>query len=267
MVFTSPEDYHKHLGVRHQTVGPPRSILEALTQRAFALVGEAPMERLCAANGVAQPAASSQEDNDRQLELSMALMAKLQPEWTDVDVCKALHTGLLISKPDTYSELPVDPGLIAELVTRSEAKLVHEYADQLETGRLKKSIRSAVQVSLAKKYFKTSASSHGKKPAGKKAAPRWWPDKHRDAAAHAAKHVEDHMPPSTRLFTDEDNGRFRVITEDYEMKSVSWTRRGFGQAAAEAISVAWGFHMDKYPGQAPPFDLNDLAAQFVADPS
>ena len=110
---------------------------------------------------------------------------------------------------------------------------------------------------MLKKYFKISALSQKKKP--KLACPRWWPMPNKNEVSPATEHIEKHMPSSIRLYTDEANGRWRIISGDMQNRSISWTARGLARAAAETIHMAWSYHLDAHPQDAPPFDLNELA--------
>lgn len=257
-----PQDYGKHLGAFTLQNGVKRSIEEAQAHRGFAHVSEAAIEALLVHKGWAVPPASSQTDADRKLELSLAAMSKIEPTWTDLEASKALHVCFMLENPDTYSDLPVDTSVIAEVVTATEAKTIHEFAASLEKVRARKTIRAHVRDTIMKKYFKTSALSQKKKPKAK-AAPRWWPQKDENVAA-VTKHVEENLPTSVRLYTDEANGRWRVISEVQVGRSISWTSRGLAKAAAEAVHQAWTFHLDAHPTDHPPFELQELATQFAA---
>ena len=192
----------------------------------------------------------------------MAAMSKVEPTWTDVEASQALHTCFVLENPDTYSELPVDPSIVSELVVPSEAKAIHEYASGLEKIKAKKTIKAHVRDGLMKHYFKLAPASHKKPASSQKKAPRWWASAN-DDILKASAFIEKHLPSSVRLYTDPDNGRWRVISDSHGNTSVSWTARGVGDAAAQCIHVGWMFHKDAHPGEQPPFDLNELAQQFA----
>ncbi len=256
------EDYVGDISVSRVRNGPPRPIERAQAHRGFAHVDEAVLELFLADRGVPVPAASSQEDCDRKLELSMAAMANIEPGWTDLEATKALHVGFFLENPDTYSTLPVDVGVISEVVTASEAKTIQTFADEIEKVKAKKTVRAHVRDTILKKYFKTSALSQKRKPKAK-ACPRWWP-KPNESAMLVSEHIDKHLPRTHRLYTDVKNGRWRVISEDLlHNRSVSWTERGLSLASAEVLHIAWDAHLDAHPTEYCPFDLNELALQFA----
>ena len=248
------------MGVFALSTGPPISIEQAQAMRGFAHVPESALESFLADKGKTVAAATSQTDADRKLELSMAAIAAVEPEWTDIDAAKALHRCFLLENPDTYSEVPVDIGVISEVVAATEAKDISNFADKIQKARAKRTIRSHNRDLLMNKYFKISASSQ-KAKAKPKAAPRWWPKANEQANA-VALHIEKNLPSSFRLYTDIDNGRYKVISNDHFQRSISWTSRGLAPAAAECIYVAWDHHKHAHPADSPPFELSDLERQF-----
>ena len=53
-----------------------------------------------------------------------------------------------------------------------------------------------------------------------------------------------------------------VISPSLEWKSISWTKRGFQNAALEVIYIAWEFHTHA-TGLESPFDIKELALRFA----
>ena len=70
-----------------------------------------------------------------------------------------------------------------------------------------------------------------------------------------------YLAPSVQLNIDDYNGRCRVFAEDLSWKSVSWTKRGWKQSAAEVVYWGWKFHQDCH-GVPPPYSLETLLTQF-----
>ncbi len=259
------QDYTKHAhGIFLHQEGVVRSIEEAQADQGFANVTESAIELLLNDRKVPLPLATGQVESDRKLELSMAAMGDIRKDWTDLEAIKALHRCFLLENPDTYGHLPIDTSIITEVVNASEAKAIQEFADQIQTTKAKKLIKQYVRDAGLKKYFKVSAKSQAKRPKPK-ATPRWVQAKHGSQCAAATAHVLEHFPASCKLFADEDDGRWRVMSEFNDRTSISWTRRGFAVAAAETIHVAWAYHMDAHPRDYPAFDLTDLARQFNSE--
>ena len=65
------------------------------------------------------------------------------------------------------------------------------------------------------------------------------------------------------LYTDVDNGRWRVTFADHLTESTSWTQRGLSAAASECIHKAWTHHADlSRQSERPPFDMAELLKHF-----
>jgi len=53
--------------------------------------------------------------------------------------------------------------------------------------------------------------------------------------------IEQALPAPAKIFTDQANGRWRIMYGDRD-KSVSWTQRGVQRAASMVLNIAWEWH-------------------------
>ena len=90
--------------------------------------------------------------------------------------------------------------------------------------------------------------------------PRWKPIKSA-TAGKVVKWIETLAPETIDFETDEYNGRWRVCSQDLNLKSISWTKRGWEAAACETLYWAWKFHTDE-SGEECPFNLKEFEKRF-----
>ena len=63
------------------------------------------------------------------------------------------------------------------------------------------------------------------------------------------------------IVCDDYNGRWRVISPSMEWKSISWTKRGYQNAALEATHQSWVYYQDA-TGHTAPFSLTELRERY-----
>jgi hypothetical protein len=250
--------------VRKWQSGEPRSVLKGLTLRGFAFVSEKTMENVLTAKKKDVPV-HVDEDVDRKTELQMACIAAVDPTLNETQATLALHNSFMIENPDTYSELMVPPELIQEVVVPGEAKAVSDYATALSQAVRKKEHMQATRdiVQRNRRYFKPAPAVKWKKE--HKHAPKWTAELAVATSTVVAKWIDSHKPESVLIVTDDKYGRFRVVGPTKALRSVSWTRRGWKEAAMEVLHTSWLFHTDAL-GSAPPFDWAALQQEFSASP-
>ena len=259
------KDYPTQIKVSQLQISGPRPILKAQAHRGFANLSEATLQDILEHKGVALPTAPSQVDApDARLELALAAMKAIEPDWTHIQAARAMHVAFLIEHPDTYLEMPVDSDVLSQVVTPSEAKQIAEFQAQIELTTSKKTARaSALKSPLMKKYFKSMPVAPKQST---RASPRWIPQKHH-GIAQASAYLESYLPSSVKMYTDEKNGRWKLMSGTRCYKSVSWTGCGIASAVARALHLAWSFHMDSNPWDGPDWDMKELTAQFEGDDS
>ena len=69
--------------------------------------------------------------------------------------------------------------------------------------------------------------------------------------------VQAHLPEVCKIVQDDYNGRWYIVYPERAPKSVSWTKRGYGDAASRAIWTGWAFHTET-TGEVPPWRTTDL---------
>ena len=86
----------------------------------------------------------------------------------------------------------------------------------------------------------------------------------KQSIAAISQWIDEHKGPSTTIQCDDYNGRWRVIAANLQWRSISWTKRGFENAALEVLHQSWEFHTD-HTGHEAPFDLDALAQRYQDD--
>ncbi len=190
------------------------------------------------------------------MQLTLACMKAIEPQWTEEDATRALHRAFLLEHPDTYAELPISADLVAEVVTNVEARTVKEYAADLERLQAKRKYKVASREALMQAHFGVKPVAKAKPKAKPKPCPRWQP-RPKDKVQDATAFIQRHKPESVAIVTDEANGRWLLVSQDKQRRSLSWTKRGLAAATAEVLHAAWTFHIDG-TGENPPFRLEEL---------
>jgi hypothetical protein len=101
----------------------------------FAHVSESALEGVLQKGGADVPDGNG-DVCDRKTVLSLAVMKHAKPGWTQQDANRALNSCFLRENPDAYHDLPVTPDMIADVVTPSEAKFVHDFEKSLEVVKV-----------------------------------------------------------------------------------------------------------------------------------
>jgi len=208
--------------------------------------------------GVAAP---SQDfpDVQRETELKMACIAAVEPEWDEHEGLQALEAGFKITNPNLYDGLCISPSMMAEVLAASEAKGIYDYDAALSQKKARKEHMEATHAELANVYFQKPPP--WKWAAKDKKIPRWLPPQEELKSNKVGEWICKHLAPGVQLKIDDYNGRFRMIAEDLSWKSVSWTKRGWQQTAAEVLYWGWKFHQDCH-GVPPPYSLEAPLTQF-----
>jgi hypothetical protein len=247
-------------GVYITQQGDPQEVMKAHALRGFAMLSEATLGTVIESKGGEIP---EQEDKnvDRKVDLQMACMAAVEPEWDEERAAQSLHRGFVMEHPDTYENLKIPPKMVAEVVTPSEAKEVEKFASALSQVRARKEHMKSTRALQSKKYFRRAPAPRWK--ADLKNMPRWLP-KRNPAILDVSAWIKRHIPETVDIVTDESHGRWQLIPSTLKPKCISWTRRGWRAAAFEVIHQAWNFHQDG-SSHPPPFDINLLSAEYEGE--
>ena len=238
--------------------GQKTSVLEAQAMNGFAFVSEKTCEDLLAAKGKAVP----DGDDDglhRKTELALACIAAVKPDLTDVEASTLINKAFVEEHPDTYQELRIDPEALGDVLTANEAKKVAEYEVQVAHVKAMQKLVLETRDKKVHKYFHKAPVI--KYSAAQKKQPRWLPGKDAKNTRKITDWILQHSPPSVSVVCDDLNGRWRVISENLDVRSISWTKRGYEKAALEVIHQAWEYHKD-FRGLAAPFDVDELKKRF-----
>ena len=251
------EDYTRFIGVRHYQQGPPVDIMVGHAHRGFACLDEKVLEGVLERKGVAVPDQDI-PDLDRKVDLQMACISAVEPEWTEDQAAAALSHGFLMENPNAYEEMELPAEKIGEVLTATEAKEVQTYQHSLDLVKAQKQSMLATRRARSRKYFKKGLAAPLKLVLRKK--PRWIA-KADASTASVSDWVKQHMPDIVRVLVDEVNGRWRLVGPSMTVKSVAWTRRGWEAAATEAVYHGWQFHND-YSNRQCPWDVEELRDRF-----
>jgi hypothetical protein len=190
--------------------------------------------------------------------LQIACLHSVCPDMLDVDAHRALHRAFMDEHPDLYKEMPVSLDLLQSLVSNVEARKLASYGDEISKCKAKLVLQKHQLSVKLPKLFK--AGPLAKYKANDKKIPRWLPKKN-SCTKDVTAFICLRKPDSIFVMEDDYNGRWRVISPDGVSRSISWTKRGHAQAAAEVLHVAWEWESNA-TGLPPPFDLDELAKQF-----
>jgi hypothetical protein len=233
----------------------------AQSKRGFGMLEEDILEKILDEKGKAAPMAKD-PTIDRTTDLQMACIAAAEPGITDRDVARRLNRAFMMEHADHYADLHVDPATLADVVTPSEAKELATYSarSQEVTARKELMQHTRQKRAAAHKFKKVPRAACG---AADKVQPRWIPVK-TPTAAKVVKWIEKYSPTDIEIVTDDYNGRWRVISPDLAWKSISWTKRGWENAACETLYWAWKLHGDESDEQSP-FDMDEFQKRFRDD--
>ena len=248
----------KELGIHAWQTGPLQEVLQAQAEKGFAHVPEeSTMQVLTEILGVGLPEELKGHDFDQELRLKA--MSKLRPDWLDVDATKALHQCYLEEHPEAAQEPILYADLLEELITKFEATEMNNYDNKIINSRATVSYRSKMRTDQVSKYFKPK---YGKKKGPLKKPPRYAMPLN-PTAELATDFLRLHAPPSVAILQDDFNGRWRVVSESGEWRSISWTRRGFQNALSIALFQAYEFEAI-LTGVPAPFNMKELADEIAS---
>ncbi len=213
------------------------------------------------ANGEEPPTRASAEIC-RKTDLQMACLHAVVPDWNDQQVLQALNKGFLCEHPDIYEELYIEPQMMSEVLVPTEAKAVETYSAALSQVKAAKAHMQQTHKRQAAKYFHRAPDPKWLPREKKK--PHWLPARDELTSAKVGEWIRKHTPRTVDIAVDDYNGRFRVLGSSGAWKSISWSTRGWRAAAFLCLHWAWTFHTDT-AGVAPPFNLDDLAAEFATE--
>lgn len=242
--------------------GPRQSLKEAQAQNGFAYVDEQTCEEFLTHEGKNIPEGSEDGENHRKTELAMACIAAVKPGWSSVDAAAALSRGFAAEHPHIYEHIHVPTDALEDVVDKGEVRKVVEWEEERKREKLLKEQVLHTRDAKMASYFEIA-----KPPTystGQRKVPHWLPKRDEDKSEKVTGWLLKYAPTSVTIQTDDHNGRWRIISPNFDSKSVSWTRRGFQEAAFEALHVAWSFDYD-FTGQPAPFKLEDLVPKFIAE--
>ena len=260
-IDSNAQDYINHLGVQVHQSGAARNVLVAQADLGFAFVSEKCLEDVLALKGKPLPICEN-ESLHRRTDLTLACIAAVKPETTDVEAAACIARAFVAENPDCYADLAVDADTLSEVLNAGEAKVVNEYALGLKKLQAEKEVVLQTRQERLHTHFKKSAPP--KYSAAEKKLPRWLPKKDEGNTEAITQWLWNHMPSSVTVLCDDYNGRWRVISANLQWRSISWTKRGYEKAAMEVVHQAWEYHYD-YCGSRAPFDLDALAKRWKDD--
>ena len=100
-LVATPQDFKAGLGVACVQEGEPRPLLEAQAERGFAHVPEKSLEDLLMMKGKKVPD-GDEDDIDRRTDLSMACIAAIKPDCTDIEAAAYVAKAFVAENPDVY---------------------------------------------------------------------------------------------------------------------------------------------------------------------
>jgi hypothetical protein len=212
------------------------------------------MEDLLEKLGCERPG-GDEDDVDRKTELAIACIAATKPDMSDVEVAACIARAFVEEHPDCYSDVLVDNDALTDVVNAGEAKKIAESTAISQAVKAKKSMVMDTRDRKLHKYFKKTPQP--KFSASQKKVPRWLPSRDETNTSQITDWIMKHGPSSTSVVCDDYNGRWRVISANLDWRSISWTKRGYQQAAFEVLRQAWLYHQD-YTGHKCPFDMSSL---------
>ena len=235
------------------------SILDFLCERGFGCIEEDTLQSVCVEILKCPLPGEADADGDMKTELALTIMHEMHPEWTDTQAHRALHIGYLLENPEENLEPQVPEEVVVELVQKTEEQKIRAYFKKAQSSKCdRKSVLDSRRKRVAR-FFKKKE----KAPKGPKTTPRWKPSTNPKASSGTA-FIQKNLPPTCVAVQDDYNGRWRIIADTGEWKSVSWTKRGLVEAAGLALYWAWTFHA-LITGQEATFDIDELQKEFQVE--
>jgi hypothetical protein len=227
--------------------GAPVDALHFQAKRGFGGVAEKHLQMLAADREL--DAGDAVAVIDQETHLAMVLVKDILLDIDEDQLAHALMQRDFASDADLASDpwRHLDGGDLAEMVSPSDKKTVHEYALDLEKKlarrtKLAGAIKAAVALACATRAEKKGKVSKKKalapKPGSAGCDGRWWA-----SVVGDLDWVLANKPGPGRVIVDDWNGRYRIsypgVLGD---KSISWTKRSVQLAAAEAVRQLWEWH-------------------------
>ena len=181
------------------------------------------MEEVILMQGLDVPDAEG-DDVDRKTVLSLACIAAVKPDCTDLEAAASVAKAFVAESPDVYLDPLVDEHALADVVNAGEAKQAAEYALSVKLAKARKKLVVHTRKSHLHKYFKPSKPP--KYPEKQKQQPRWVPPKQESDTAAISQWINDYKGPTTTVLCDNDCGRWRAISAHLQCRSIAWTKRG-----------------------------------------
>ena len=202
-----------------------------------------------------RPKPTADDGNCRKDVLALSLMKALLPAMTHPEAVKPLNKAYHLENPDSTVDPKVIPKqCLMELVNPREASEIHQTFERARKIKKNAEATTKQRRESVEKFFKAPPK---KASAGsEKKAPHWKAPRNPEVPA-ATKYVESMLPYSVTVEEDQYNGRWRLLCESDEWKSVSWMRRGLQHATDLALFHAWTLHT-AHTAEEPPFDVEEL---------
>ena len=190
--------------------GPPRKLTDAQADEGFAFVPEATCKELLEHYGGVAPEEAENVDVDYKTAISLALLAKIQPDLTDLQAAARLNKAFIAEHPNCYSDLYIDPECLLDCVDKTEADKVQKFEAKIAHHRAKKEMAVETRCSLIHNYFKKTKPP--KYSAEQKKPPRWLPKKFEANTKAITEWIKDHLPEGISIICDNYNGRWRIFS-------------------------------------------------------
>ena len=227
--------------------GAPVDVLQFQAKRGFGGVTEKHLQMLAADREL--DAGDAVAAIDQETHLAMVLVKDILPDIDEDQLAHALMQRDFASDADLASDpwRHLDGGDLAEMVSPSDKKTVHEYALDVEKKLVRRTklvgaIKAAVALACAPRAEKKGKVPKKKaltsKPGAAGCDGRWW-----SSVVGDLDWVLANKPGPGRVIVDDWNGRYRIsypgVLGD---RSISWTKRSVQLAAAEAVRQLWEWH-------------------------
>jgi hypothetical protein len=229
-------------------------------ERAFAGVDEEIVEKVL--TDICEVAPPDEATHDREQELKLAAMSHFKPDGTCVEATRALHRGFLLENPEAIMDPMHIDELLTDLLNSFEAAAFRQYNQKIKTVSASKTTTFKLRKTRVERYFKKTPGAAGPKSRAKKEkAPRFAMAANMKVPEVTA-FLNLHKPDSIIFDADEYNGRWRIICESGEWKSIPWTRRGFAKAVP--LALYWAHKLEEeYSGRVADFDMEALAKELA----
>ena len=242
--------------------GPPEPVLASQAKRGFAHVSETACADLMTHLGLEVPEGYDDSEHDHKTALTLPLLAQLLPDISDLEAAASLNRAFIEEHPNCYSDLYIDPECLLECVDKTECNKVQDFEAAVAFHKTKKELVLHTRKTFIHTFFEKTKTP--KYSAAQKKPPRWLPKKDETNTKAITEWIEKNLPEGVTVICDDYNGRWRVISMNLDWKSISWTSRGYEQAASEVLAKAWEYYRDD-TGFDAPYDLATLRKKYEAE--